>query len=174
MRGGYGDAYFLQLRENVRKFKGIADDEPANPAGAVKRYRCFADSAMPRDHAGYGTNYVNRTQRNAPKWIDVSHDADAVTFVVKTQKPIAGGPGEGDFMQVLVGGKPVNALGETKIDGDTMALRVPRKALGLGGRDFRFGFKFVDSTVSLKDPLDFYDLGVVEPLGRVDFVYRGE
>lgn len=174
MRGGYGDAYFLQLRENVRKFKGIADDEPANPAGAVKRYRCFADSAMPRDHAGYGTNYVNRTQRNAPKWIDVSHDADAVTFVVKTQKPIAGGPGEGDFMQVLVGGKPVNALGETKIDGDTMTLRVPRKALGLGGRDFRFGFKFVDSTVSLKDPLDFYDLGVVEPLGRVDFVYRGE
>lgn len=47
-------------------------------------------------------------------------------------------------------------------------------ALGLGGRDFRFGFKFVDSTVSLKDPLDFYDLGVVEPLGRVDFVYCGE
>ena len=37
---------------------------------------------------------------------------------------------------LAVGGKPVNALGETKIDGDTMALRVPRKALGLGGHDF--------------------------------------
>jgi hypothetical protein len=174
MRGGYGDAYFLQLRDNVRKFKGIADDEPPNPPGSPRRYRCFADSAMPRDHAGYGTNYVNRTQRNAPEWIEVSHGADAVTFVVKTQKPIVGKLGEGDFMQILVGGKSVNALGETAIDGDRMTLEVPRKALGLPlGGEFRFGFKFVDSTVPCRDPLDWYDHGVVEPLGRVDFDYHG-
>ncbi len=170
MRGGYGDNYFLQLRENVRRFKGIKDEEiPTN----YRRYRCFADSAMPRDHAGYGTNYVNRTQRNTPEWIDVSHDAEIVMFRVKTQKPIIGSEGEGDFMRILVDGRAANGLGEMKIDGDMMTLKVPRRALGLKRGNFRFGFKFVDSTEPCRDPLDFYDHGVVEPLGRIPFVYAG-
>ena len=45
MRGGYGDNFFLMLRDNVRRFKGLADDESPNPPVAWKRYRCFADSA---------------------------------------------------------------------------------------------------------------------------------
>ena len=173
MRGGYGDSYFLQLRDNVRRFKGVADDEPANPPRTRRRYRCFADSALPRDHAGYGTNYVNRTQRNAPEWIDVAHDAESVVFRVKTRKPVAGSDGEGDFMRILVDGKVANGLGEMKVAGDRMTLTVPRRALGLKRGAFRFGFKFVDSTVPCRDPLDFYDHGVVEPLGRIPFVYRG-
>ena len=173
MRGGYGDNYFLLLRENVRKFKGISDDSEPNPPNKPKRYRCFADSAMPRDHDGYGTHYVNRTQRNAPEWIDVMHDQQSVTFIVKTQKPIIGKEGEGDFMQILVNGKAVNGLGEMKIDGDVMTLAVPRTALGLSSDSFRFEFKFVDSTEPCRDPLDWYDHGVVEPLGRVPFVYWG-
>ncbi len=173
MRGGYGDSYFLQLRDNVRRFKGIADEAAPNPPMRRRRYRCFADSAMPRDHAGYGTNYVNRTQRNAPEWIDVSHDAESVVFRVKTQMPIAGSPDEGDFMRILVDGRAVNGLGEMELDGRSMTLKVPRKALGLTGKTFRFGFKFVDSTETCRDPLDFYDHGVVEPLGRIPFVYVG-
>ena len=175
MRGGYGDNYFLLLRENVRRFKGIGNaDEVPNPAGKAKRYKCFADSAMPRDAKGYGTNYVNRTQRNAPEWIEVSHDAESVLFKVKTQKEIVGKVGEGDFMRILVDGQAVNALGEMEIDGDVMRLKVSRTALKLPARgEFRFTFKFVDSTESCRDPLDWYDHGVVEPLGRVGFVYAG-
>ena len=76
-------------------------------------------------------------------------------------------------MQILVNGKPVNGLGEMKIDGDVMTLVVPRSALGLSSDSFRFDFKFVDSTEPCRDPLDWYDHGVVEPLGRVPFVYSG-
>lgn len=129
---------------------------------------------MPRDHDGYGTRYVNRTQRNAPEWIDVMHDQNNVTFIVKTQKQIVGNEGEGDFMQILVNGKAVNGLGEMKIDGDVMTLTVPRSALGLASDSFRFDVKFVDSTEPCRDPLDWYDHGVVEPLGRVGFVYCGK
>ena len=174
MRGGYGDNYFLQLRENVRRFKGMRDGVSANPPRRAKRYRCFSDGGMPRDHAGYGTNYVNRTQRNVPLWIEVSHDEKSVTFRVKTQKPVVGKEGDGDFMRILVDGKAVNALGETRIDGDEMTLKVPRKALGVaGGGEFGMDFKFVDSTEPCRDPLDWYDHGVVEPLGRLPFTYRG-
>ena len=129
---------------------------------------------MPRDWPGYGTNYVNRTQRNAPEWIDVAHNAHDVLFMVKTQKPVAGKEGEGDFMQILVDGKRVNGLGEMKVQGDVMTLRVPRKALGLAARSFGFGFKFVDSTVPCSDPIDWYDHGVVEPLGRMELRYKGK
>ena len=173
MRGGYGDGYFLQLRENVRRFKGVADDVPSNPAGEPRRYRCFADSAMPRDHVGYGTNYVNRTQRNAPEWIEVRHDAKSVVFHVKTRKPVVGREGEGDFMRILMDGRPVNGLGAAEVAGDMMTLTIPRSSLGLSAREFRFGFKFVDSTVPCRTPLDWYDHGVVEPLGRVEFEYAG-
>ena len=174
MRGGYGDNYFMLLRDNVRRFKGIVDDESPNPSMTRRRYRCFADDAMPRDHAGYGTNYVNRTQRNAPEWIEVSHDGESVLFTVKTQKPIVGRNGEGDFMRILVDGRAVNELGEQKVKGDVMAIKVPRRALGLEGGEFRFGFKFVDSTEPCGDPLDFYDHGIVEPLGRIEFSYTGK
>ena len=170
MRGGYGDNYFLLLRENVRKFKGVTDDLTPNPPNQRKRYRCFADSAMPRDHSGY----VNRTQRNAPEWIDVMHDQQNVTFIVKTQKPVVGKEGEGDFMRILVNGKAVNALGEMKVVGDVTTFTVPRSALGLTSDSFRFDFKFVDSTEPCRDPLDWYDHGVVEPLGRIPFLYCGE
>lgn len=173
MRGGYGDNYFLLLRDNVRRFKGITEDDEPNPPRRPKRFRCFEDSAMPRDADGYGTRYVNHTQRNAPRWIDVSHDADSVTFDIKTLKPIAGGEGEGDFMRIYVNGNAVNAFGKTKMDEDELTLVVPRKSLGLIDGDFSFDFKFVDSTVPCHDPLDWYDHGVVEPLGRVPFVYHG-
>ena len=173
MRGGYGDNYFLMLRDNVRRFKGLSDDVAPNPPRSPKRYRCFADSGMPRNHAGYGTNYVNRTQRNVPEWIEVSHDNTAVTFRVKTRQSVVGKDGEGDFMQILVDGKVVNRFGEMKVSGDTMRLTVPRTALCLKSGEFRFGFKFVDSTVACKNALDWYEYGVVEPLGRVEFIYIG-
>ena len=173
MRGGYGDEYFIRLRDNVRRFKEISDEPETNPPLTRRRYRCFADSAMPRDAPGYGTNYVNRTQRNAPAWIDVSHDAERVTFEVRTRKPVEGAEGEGDFMRILVDGTCVNPLGSARIDGDAMTLTVSRRALGLKRGEFRFGFKFVDSTLACRDALDFYDHGVVEPLGRVEFIYRG-
>ena len=173
MRGGYGDNYFLMLRDNVRRFKGLSDDVAPNPPRSPKRYRCFADSGMSRNHAGYGTNYVNLTQRNVPEWIEVSHDKAAVTFRVKTRHPVVGKDGEGDFMQILVDGKVVNGLGEMTVSGDTMRLTVPRTALGLKNGEFRFGFKFVDSTVACRNALDWYEYGVVEPLGRVEFIYIG-
>ena len=93
---------------------------------------------------------------------------------MKTQKPIVGKEGEGDFMQILVNGRAVNQLGKTKIDGDVMTLTVPRKGLGLPDGEIRFDFKFVDSTDPCRDPLDWYDHGVVEPLGRISFHYRGK
>lgn len=173
MRGGYGDAYFLQLVARVKQYKRVREDETPNPAGRAKRFRCFEDAGMARNAPGYGTVYTNATQRNVPKWIDVSHTREAVRFVVKTVKPVSAEK-SGDWMQILVDGTSVNARGRATVTGDRFELVVPRDRLGCAGKDpFTLNFKFVDSTVPCKDPLDWYDHGVVAPLGRLPFVYRG-
>lgn len=169
MRGGYGDAYLEQLKAWVRRYKRLEDETPETPAGRVRRFRCFADDGMPRDAPGYGTNYVNRTQRNVPEWIEVSHDAERVRFVVKTRGPIDTSDRRGDFMRLLIEGR--DAPGERSFDGALMTVSVPWREFG-GVR--AFGFKFVDSTVACADELDWYDHGVVEPLGRECFRYRPE
>jgi hypothetical protein len=77
-------------------------------------------------------------------------------------------------MRIIANNRVANTLGEVKIEGDFMTLVVPRKALGINENGpFRMEFKFIDSTVPTADPLDFYELGVVEPLGRLNHVYRG-
>ena len=48
------------------------------------------------------------------------------------------------------------------------------EAARLASAAYDIDFKFVDSTEPCLDPLDWYDHGVVEPLGRVAFHYRGK
>ena len=56
----------------------------------------------------------------------------------------------------------------------TLTLTVPRAALGLAHDDFTLWFKAADSTEAYRTVEDFYDKGDVAPLGRLNFVYRGE
>ncbi len=172
MRGGYGDSYFLQLVDSVRRYKRLKEDTTPNPPGQTRRFRCFEDAGMARNAPGYGQTYTNDTQRNVPKWIDVSHTADSVRFEVTTVQPIVG-PKTGDWMRILVNGKPVNELGSATVKGDCMRLSVSRKKLGIPKGPFKLDVKFVDSTVACKDPMDWYDHGVAAPLGRLPFVYHG-
>jgi hypothetical protein len=55
-----------------------------------------------------------------------------------------------------------------------MRLSVPRKAIGLDHDDFTLWFKVADSREKYRNIEDFYDKGDVAPLGRLNFVYKGE
>ena len=59
-------------------------------------------------------------------------------------------------------------------EGNQMSLTVSRRALGLDGRPFTLWFKAADSTEEYRSVEDFYDSGVVLPLGRLNFTYCGE
>ncbi len=56
----------------------------------------------------------------------------------------------------------------------TLTLSVPRTAIGLAHDHFTLWFKAADSTEAYCTVEDFYDKGDVAPLGRLNFVYRGE
>ncbi len=60
------------------------------------------------------------------------------------------------------------------VDGNVFKIIVPRASLGLDHDNFTFWFKVADSTESYTAIEDFYDKGDVAPLGRLNFVYKGE
>ncbi len=60
------------------------------------------------------------------------------------------------------------------IEGNVFKIIVPRAALGLDHDHFTFCFNDADSTETYTAIEDFYDLGDAAPLGRLNFVYKGE
>ena len=59
-------------------------------------------------------------------------------------------------------------------EGNILRIKVPRKAVGLEKDGFTLWFKVADSREAYTKIEDFYDKGDVAPLGRLNFVYRGE
>ena len=61
-----------------------------------------------------------------------------------------------------------------EVRGDVMRISVPRSVIGLDHDNFTLWFKVADSREKYRNIEDFYDKGDVAPLGRLNFVYRGE
>lgn len=97
MRGGHSDNYFMQLVENIRRYKGV---RPVTTAQGFRAVKSFADwdavtpqyhaptgSAAHRDWPGWGgKRYVNVTGRNEIVAAKVACDAGNVYFYARTSK----------------------------------------------------------------------------------------
>jgi len=79
--------------------------------------------------------------------------------------------GEGDDL-TAVDIEGVNITYEVR--GDVIHIKVPRAAIGIDKGAFTLWFKVADSRVAYTAIEDFYDKGDVAPLGRLNFVYKGE
>lgn len=92
-----GDVYYLQLIDNVRKFKGMSKPENASSPRTIRLgkkdewkdvkpyYASYKGNTMHRDHAGrYNTYYKNTTGRNDIVGAKVTHDANHIYFYVET------------------------------------------------------------------------------------------
>lgn len=102
MRGGYGDNYYMQLIECVRKFKGAP--EPQNPEKLEEitidqngyfswrddiSYRDYVNDTIERNERGYGTlRYTNTSGRNDFDTMKVDSDEENLGFYVQTVDPI--------------------------------------------------------------------------------------
>ena len=95
--GDKGDVYYLQLVDNVRKFKGMTPPEKASAPKTIKigkadgwddvapYFASYKGNTMHRDHRGcYDRYYVNNTGRNDIVGAKVARDADNVYFYVET------------------------------------------------------------------------------------------
>ena len=121
MVGGYEDAFFLQLIQNVRKFKGAGTSVSApaqktiningsldqwNSVSAV--YRDVGKAAIARNE--YSASQIKRYQSAAPRNnitdVKVSHDSNNIYFLINCEKNITSPSGENWMNIFLSAGAP--------------------------------------------------------------------
>ena len=117
MKGGYEDNYYMQLVQNVRRYKGLRSPPAASPAVTlamdgnmdswrglqpVYRHAVSVPGTKERDFRGNppGTHYTNNSTRNEVSEAQVAHNAHLVFFRAHTAEPLT--PPAGDNWMVLL------------------------------------------------------------------------
>jgi hypothetical protein len=110
MKGGYGDNYYMQMVQYIRKFKGVTvSNNRLNTAVEIKPitmdmgaehsqwdqvewfYQDYVDDTNPRDAIGYGgIHYTDDTGRNDISIIKIANDAEHLYAYVQTVDAIQG------------------------------------------------------------------------------------
>jgi hypothetical protein len=102
MKGGYTDNYYMQMAENIRRYKGVRPPQTANgfhtaPLNGTfdhwktvePEYLDTIGDTIHRDYDGYGGNhYVDNSGRNDIVASRVAVDANEITFYVETRDPL--------------------------------------------------------------------------------------
>ncbi len=115
MHGGYTDNYYMQMAQNIRRYKGVRPipvnhgdhtmplEGPFSQWSAVKtEYRDTVGDTVHRDYKGYGgLHYTDDTGRNDIAVSKVAVDRDKVYFYVATNEPLTPPTGK-NWMLLLI------------------------------------------------------------------------
>lgn len=107
MKGGYNDNYYLQLVDNIRRYKGLGTQAAPSARRSIAMYGSFAQwndvrpayrdfvgDTEDRRHAGFGgETYTDETGRNDFELVKVARDVRNVYFYARTAEPLRGVPG---------------------------------------------------------------------------------
>ena len=187
MRGGYGDAYYMQLVANIRRFKGARPQLPviAQPITidgsfddwreVMPEYRDTVGDPVKRNHPGWKDQppFVNNTGRNDIIAAKVSYDAANVYFYVRTKDPLTPMT-DPDWMRLLVGNYVfrAEAPGDAKFAfcDNEMEVAIPLSLLGLDKLPATVDFKWTDNVPVSSDVSVFTTTGDAAPNDH--FQYR--
>ncbi len=114
MKGGWGDNYYLQLVDGIRRFKGARPIPVSKGAQKIRlnqwddwqkiglEFRDSQGDTLHRDWGGHGGNYYkNDSGRNDIITAKVASDAKTVAFWVQTAAPLSD-PKGANWMQLLI------------------------------------------------------------------------
>jgi len=115
MKDGYTDNYYMQMAQNIRRYKGIRpipelkgtrtiqiDGDFADWEAVQVEYRDTAGDTFHRDYAGYGgLHYKNDSGRNDIVASKVAVDEDKVCFYAETKGPLTPHTGN-NWMLLLI------------------------------------------------------------------------
>ncbi len=115
MKGGYTDNYYMQMAQNIRRYKGgrpipesvglsriTVDGDFSDWAGVAVEYRDTAGDTFHRDYPGYaGVRYQNDSGRNDIVTCKVAVDAEHLFFYAETAEPMTSHTGN-NWMLLLI------------------------------------------------------------------------
>jgi len=115
MKGGYTDNYYMQMAQNIRKYKGVRpvpelrglqritiDGSFTDWSPATVEYRDTVGDTFHRDYDGYGgLHYTNRSGRNDIITGKVAVDDTSICFYVETRDRLSAHRGR-NWMLLLI------------------------------------------------------------------------
>lgn len=168
MKGGYTDNYYMQMAQNIRRYKGVRAIPELRGLSKIKVNGNFDDwkkvsvehrdtrgDVFHRDHKGYGgLHYTNNSGRNDIVTCKIAVDKNHIFFYAETDQPLT--PSSGNNWMLLL------------IDAD----RDP--ATGWYGYDFLINKKIKDGKTTI---LMRYDAGATDDhwkeLSELPYRYNG-
>ena len=115
MKGGYTDNYYMQMAENIRRYKGVRPIPQLTGFTSIKidgifndwkaittEYRDTKGDVLHRDHAGYGgLHYTDSSGRNDIITCKVAIDKSSIYFYAQTDQPLTSSTGN-NWMLLLI------------------------------------------------------------------------
>ena len=190
MAGGFGDAYYMQLIDEVRRFKGIDKEMTATLPFTAQN---FTTAKIQRRSVTYTGEIADDSIRNIITAVAVKEQDDCLLFSAETRDPIDEANRIGDWMRLYVSFRDSNDLeycfnlradgnGKTvaarkqngrwqrmgfvdyRVEDNKIVVTVPRAMLG----DVqKINFKWVDSVRHCLKGDDYYLYGSCAPLGAL-------
>ena len=126
MMGGYNDAYYIQLIQNVRKYKGISgspavkDERTIDIEGSASQwesvknvYRNIGSKNYGRDYAAFAVErYTMEAPENNLQEIKVTNDKDNIYFYISSEGDITGySETKTNWMNIFIGTGTVKQQG---------------------------------------------------------------
>ena len=192
--GVLGDNYYMQMVDEIRKFKNSV---AAQKSGGISVYTDYEDDTAPRDAPGVGSSliYTDNSGRNDIVKMTIEQQGADFIFTVEAKDALTpstdanwmtlfininGGGWEGygyvigretpGLVERSKGGWEWEAVGQADwaVDGKKLTLTVPR---GLLGNPPAFQFKWADNYTP-GDVYSFYTRGDAAPLGRLNYRWQ--
>jgi hypothetical protein len=191
MKGGWTDNYYMQMVQNIRRYKGVAPMpvhrgyQKIKLDGSLDEWQpdsSFLDTrgdVIHRDHDGYGNlHYTEQSGRNDIVRCLVALDKKNIYFAAETAEPLTPSTDtnwmllfidtneDGTYDYIIQNSRIINSNGEVQavnvaIGEKSLEIAIPRKLLGKTGKSFSLCFKWADNP-DIELPLN--ETGAILPL----------
>ena len=166
MKGGFYDAYYYQMIDNIRKYKGVRKPQKVSPQKIIVTDGKFEDwenvtpefkdqigDVYHRDHPGWGRikSYVNKTGRNDFKTLKVARDDKNIYFYAETDKNISSYKDK-NWMMLFI-----------DVDADM--------STGWEGYDYLINHKVIDSKTTIIEKFD--GTNKLSKIGKIKYQVKG-
>ena len=199
MKGGWTDNYYMQMVQNIRRYKGVAP-MPVHCGyqhivldGKLDEWQpdsSFLDTrgdVLHRDHNGYGDlHYTDNTGRNDIVRCLVAVDKKNIYFAAETAQPLTPSTDRNWMLLYIdtdedgkydIGIQDLRLVSpkfekdwDVAVGEKSVEIAIPRKLLGKTGKRFSLSFKWADNPTYPGDIISVSTTGDTAPNRR--FAYR--
>ena len=200
MKGGYTDNYYMQMVQNIRRYKGVRPQPVTHGYNMPATFYDTRGDVIHRDHNGYGgLHYTDTTGRNDIIETSIYVTRKDIVFEVLTDSVLTPSS-DSNWMLLYLDADSLSSCWEgfdylvqggrlhrydasthkwlaiapvvQSVAGKRLIIKIPRKALLLTGKAFCLDFKWADNPTNPTDIISVSTTGDTAPNRRFRYNFR--